>query len=1207
MDDYSINAKITADTSGFEKGIKKAQTASKNFSNSITGVINKLGKSGLVGSMANLSLAVGGLKSSFSMIIKVANDVSKAINECTEAYKAQLITERALDTAIENNPFVTGASSKALKQFASEMQKVSNYGDEELIPMMANLISLGRTESETMQIMSVAMDMSAGMGISLDSAITQLNATLNGNIGRLGQQNAELKALTEEELKSGKAVEILGNKFKGFASATVDTSTQLKNIKGDFKEALGQFTLPSSDMWNKFWAGFYENGIKVITRFNDYLDASIIGKNISKQMSSNADIVAQAQGVSREDVLSDLRYLKEQIKYLNDEELKAYANYLSSLNKRTTAEERQLTIAKQILQARGLQEVQAKKEAEAEAQKLKLMETESAVVEETAQKEIKYSSEYQEKLLEQRIGILEKTRDKELENEEITQEQRVEIAEYYENIILAMRIKQTEDARKKALSAENITEEERLAINTFYDNEIVALREESADKILSIKKKQTKKEEADEKSKFAVMLKVAQDYAKNIGKVFKKIGETIGKTFSAIGSFVKNTFSGLKNIFSKLFEFNVSDALDSLLAVEDAILTFFVETLPKLPAFFESAFSSVLVLINTLVSAIDWEKVKDVVSSMVETFVKYAPDIVSGIVDLFTGLFDTISSVLVDKAPEIVEAFKEMFFAVLEALPSIFSNVIEVVGTFIVELGKAIIDNADRLTEDLNAIVETIVTGISDFVEGGGWKTILDAIITIQNAIQTVITDNLEDIVNVIVDMLPDFIDFLEESIVSASGAMGKILKPLIKLVLAVVEAIIDLLLSDEVLDAGIEAGFTIMDTIFEELVPKLAELIPKLIIKIIGFIVKNIPKIVKAMVEGLIKSFTSFPWVQSIKQMFKGFIDGIKEFFGIHSPSTVFEDFGNFMIEGLWQGIKDMGAWLKENIVGFFTDFWDSITGVFANIGDWFGEKFSTATENIKSAFEGIGDWFSETFTNARDKVGEAFETIGDWAGDRWQDIKDGFSNVGDWFSDTFSTAWTNAKAGFTKVSDWAIDRWTDIKDGFSSVGKWFGDTFSTAWDKVKEAWKGAKDWFSDVGDGIKDIFSKCVTNMKSAFTKAGEWVKDMASKIGSGLSKAGEAIKDGASWVGNKIKDFFGFANGTNNAPRGLALVGEAGPELVRFNGGEQVLNNRNTNKALADMGKGSSVFNVTFNNTQDTTAFAMMSQLKRYQRNLAFNGVL
>ncbi|MCV9910023.1 hypothetical protein OIV19_20700 [Brucella sp. HL-2] len=35
-------------------------------------------------------------------------------------------------------------------------------------------------------------------------------------------------------------------------------------------------------------------------------------------------------------------------------------------------------------------------------------------------------------------------------------------------------------------------------------------------------------------------------------------------------------------------------------------------------------------------------------------------------------------------------------------------------------------------------------------------------------------------------------------------------------------------------------------------------------------------------------------------------------------------------------------------------------------------------------------------------------------------------------------------------------------------------------------------------------------------------------------------------------------GFARGTNSAPRGLAVVGEEGPELVRFGGGEQVIPN-------------------------------------------------
>src|SRR5690606_5252651 len=39
-------------------------------------------------------------------------------------------------------------------------------------------------------------------------------------------------------------------------------------------------------------------------------------------------------------------------------------------------------------------------------------------------------------------------------------------------------------------------------------------------------------------------------------------------------------------------------------------------------------------------------------------------------------------------------------------------------------------------------------------------------------------------------------------------------------------------------------------------------------------------------------------------------------------------------------------------------------------------------------------------------------------------------------------------------------------------------------------------------------------------------------------------------------------GFAKGTNSAPRGLAVVGENGPELVRFNGGEQVIPNHKLN---------------------------------------------
>ena len=55
------------------------------------------------------------------------------------------------------------------------------------------------------------------------------------------------------------------------------------------------------------------------------------------------------------------------------------------------------------------------------------------------------------------------------------------------------------------------------------------------------------------------------------------------------------------------------------------------------------------------------------------------------------------------------------------------------------------------------------------------------------------------------------------------------------------------------------------------------------------------------------------------------------------------------------------------------------------------------------------------------------------------------------------------------------------------------------------------------------------------------------------------------------------------------------------------EMISNSHNTQKALEGMGGTTINQNVTFNNLQDTTAFAMLQQLKQYNRQMAINGVL
>ena len=1278
MSDYNLKAEITADASGFESGVKKAQKASKNLSKSISSVIQGLGKNGLVGALGAVGLASSGLSATLGSVVKIARQVSQTIGECTDAYKKQIIAERQLSSAIQNNPLVTGSSETALKNFASEMQKVSNYGDEELIPMMANLVSLGRNENETMQIMQVALDMSANGSMSLDAAISQLNATLNGNIGRLGQQNAELKNLTEEELKQGKAIDILANKFKGLASASIDTSKQLQNVKGDFKEALGEFTLPSSDVWNNFWKGFYERGSVVLKRINDsvqikadykatkqFVDSYAEAFKSMKPVKRNAEWAKITAGLDDDNVKYMTQALQAQLqkqgglKTLEREFLEALENEVllrreaeieAEKTKETTSQN--LTDEEYILE---LKEKYLQKIAEQEAKwaNIKKVTGESVKAEERLnfyqeqlvaimsesggkisennqyykdQKKIiddilsqlsktEEKSIWDSKLLDQQIEMLETEKEMTVQNAEEMGQETYSIERYYNDKLLDLKLERLNKEKEEELAEVGNNEEERNKVLEYYANEEKKIYLDLG----QFKKKKKEEEKKEEKKSFSQMLDMAKGYAKNVGKVFSNIAKTIKTVFSQISSFVKSAFSATKSIFTTLFDFNIDDALTGLLKFEDSVLTFFVETLPKLPSFVETAFSSLSGFLNSLGASISFDELHTELESIVTSVTTYAPQIVSSVVGIFTGLSATISDVLVTNAPEIVNALGSMFFTILEAIPNLISNFLKVAGTYLSEIGKYITDNAERLTNDLSAIVKSIVDGISAFLEGDGWQNLLNGILTIQNAIQTAITDNLAKLVDAIVEALPELVDFLVKSVVSATKALSKIIKPLIKLILALVEAIIDFLTSQEVLDAGLEAGFEIMDAIFTDLIPKVVELLPKLIVKIIAFIIGNIPKIVVAMVDGIIKTFTEVNWWQVICDIFTGFIDAIKELFGIHSPSTLFAEFGEFMIQGLWEGMKNLGSWLWDNVSAFFTDL----------------------VEGIKEVFSGIGEWFSNLFSNAWSGIKSAFTNVSEWAGGVWDNIKEGFGNVAEWFSTGFSNAWDNVKSAFTNVKEWAGGVWSNIKSGFEGVGDWFSTTFSNAWSNVKSAFAGAKDWFGnlfgDIGKSLSNFVSdaskklqavgdkineKVITPMKNGIenfadgvknvaTKVGEGVKTVATNVGNGIKTAattvGTGIKNTVSNIGSGIKNLFHFATGTQSAPSGLALVGEAGPELVNFRGGEQVLNSHNTQKALEGMGGTTINQNVTFNNIADTTAFAMLQQLKQYNRQMAINGII
>ena len=1014
MADYNISAEITANTKGFESGVKKAQTASQKLSKSISSVVKGFGKSGLTGAITSAGLALGGIGLAIGTAVKAVKGITKALGECAEAYKTQLIAEKALDTAINNSPYISGTASKGLKDFASEMQKVSNLGDEEIIPQMTQLIATGRTEAEVMKIIATASDMSASGAMSFDQAVTQLNATLNGNIGRLGQQNAELKALTKEELESGKAVEILGEKYKGLAQATVDTKKQLQNAIGDLKETFGSVFENAMAPMRKFFTELIQGWADARKAKQDYEKAE---KAVSEGKGGIEDL--QTVIAEREKALAELReelaeleaggedwaiLFKEEIN-IAKEGIKQTERELGILNAQLSNRQRQEELANKLAQEQtaqaekekeivDLKEEYLKKVAEQEAkwrnikvvtgeqvsneEKIKfyqdslvdlmtkaggqittnnqLYKDQMAIIEELAkglekqEKELADISKWNDKLLQQ-----EKER---LQNVNIGAEdynaRKKNATEIY--LLSLQQLQNQEEADLKSVEGTANAEEARKKIVEYYANERLALQRDWNEQLADISNEENEAEIKAKKEAFNKMAGLAKNYAKQMASIFSKMAKTISNVFKEITSFVKSAFS-------KLFKFDTNDALDSLLKFEDSILTFFVETLPQMPSFLESALQSIEVLLNNLDSLIDENKIAEIVEGMVKSLSSRLPRITKTLMNVGKKLLFGLIKGVTNNLPEITKTLYTIKDEATNALREIIPALTSLVGTL--------------LREGIPFLISTAF-----------------------------------DIIDIICENFPAFA------------------QELIKTLPVIVESVVENL-----------------PRFFEESLPKLiqgiADIIPELFKAtgdIIVTLVNNLPKIVFAIIEGITKL------------------------------------------------LKELSA---EDIAKL-------VTSVIKMVAD------------VASAL---------------------------------------LSNIGQIVAELIPLMVTLTVELIKSIPDIIKGLATGVWEGIKGVGE--------------AVWEGIK----DIGSGLKDLGSSIVSGLKS----------------------------------------LFGFATGTNNAPKGLALVGEQGPELIRFNGGEQVLNTRNTQKALAGIGSGGNTFNVTFENTIDTTAYAMMSQLKQYNRQMAINGVI
>ena len=299
--DFNKELDDTADaTNKAGNEIDKTKKKHKSFGDILKGVKEKINGTTIAG-----VAAVAAIKKTVD-----------ALNDCAAAYRVQQNAEQALQVAAKNNPYLNDESVYNLRNFASELQSLSEIGDEVSLQVMSQLAATGRNEEQIMQIMSAAADMAAVTGQDLASAAQQLNATLNGNAGLLGRQIGAINNLTKEELENGRAVELVAQKYKGVAAATADVEVQLSNSWGDFKENIGRGWQNVTQPVKQFFLDVLNNINEATAKTNEIKDASGKRNDGTATAADTKILLTDAQ----KQVENTQKEINSTIELLNDEE-----------------------------------------------------------------------------------------------------------------------------------------------------------------------------------------------------------------------------------------------------------------------------------------------------------------------------------------------------------------------------------------------------------------------------------------------------------------------------------------------------------------------------------------------------------------------------------------------------------------------------------------------------------------------------------------------------------------------------------------------------------------------------------------------------------------------------------------------------------------------------------------------------------------------
>ena len=344
------------------------------------------------------------------------------------------------------------------------------------------------------------------------------------------------------------------------------------------------------------------------------------------------------------------------------------------------------------------------------------------------------------------------------------------------------------------------------------------------------------------------------------------------------------------------------------------------------------------------------------ITSLATSIVSMVPTLLTTVMQLVTIILTGISEAIPQLATAITEMIPQLAQALADGLPVMLEAAVNLLLSLVSAVGQILPVLVQTLPQIVTTIITSLLAQVPMLLQGA-----IQLLLSVAQAIPVLVTSlaqKLPIIVQTIIDTLiqgiPILIQGATQLLLSIIDAIPAVINALVPMIPQIVSSIVQMY---------IQAGPTLFAAALDLLL-SIVKAIPNLLVEL----VKAVPQIYIGVAEGLLDG------VGVLKDTVKTFCDNIvnsfKDFLGIHSPSTVMAEIGDFLVQGLILVFKT----LPEAV-------YNIAKKVLTKIVSWGADMVKKAKETGQNFLSGVISFLQDLPSRLASMLASALRSVVTWA----------------------------------------------------------------------------------------------------------------------------------------------------------------------------------------------------------------------------------